>query len=129
MRQNGVPNFPDPTGGSINIGGTGVDPQSASFRSASKRCAKLEPAGMRGPTVSESAFRSALRFAKCLRAHGVNFPDPVQAGSRAAGGTPVIAIAGMEFQVGSTFDVRSPAVQDALPKCGVRLPGRKPHLG
>lgn len=36
MRTNGVPNFPDPAGGALNI--TGVDPSSPQFQHAAQVC-------------------------------------------------------------------------------------------
>jgi hypothetical protein len=38
MRENGVPDFPDPTGGAINIGG--VDVSSPAFQAASEKCSQ-----------------------------------------------------------------------------------------
>lgn len=51
MRQNGVPNFPDPQGGGIIIRGgpgSGVDPNSPQFKAATQKCQKLLPAGAPG---------------------------------------------------------------------------------
>lgn len=47
MRANGVPKFPDPdANGSISIkGGPGLDPTSAEFKAAEKKCSKYQPAG------------------------------------------------------------------------------------
>jgi hypothetical protein len=44
MRANGVPNFPDPNGGAINLGS--LDPSSPTFQNANKVCAKQT--GQRG---------------------------------------------------------------------------------
>ena len=48
MRSHGVPNFPDPTTGPLgeqvlNLGGTGIDPQSPTYQAASQACQKLFP--------------------------------------------------------------------------------------
>ncbi|GAA3925081.1 hypothetical protein GCM10023085_03040 [Actinomadura viridis] len=50
MRQNGVPEFPDPdANGGIRIrsgpGGSGIDPESATFQAAQKACAGHRPKG------------------------------------------------------------------------------------
>jgi hypothetical protein len=46
MRENGVPNFPDPDEyGRIKVeGGPGLDPQSPEFKAAEEACAKYRPA-------------------------------------------------------------------------------------
>jgi hypothetical protein len=46
MRENGVPNFPDPSddgGVRIDIGKLGVDPESETFKSAQQKCQKYQP--------------------------------------------------------------------------------------
>lgn len=44
MRENGIANFPDPSAdGGINIGGTGLDPEDASFKAAQEACKDLTP--------------------------------------------------------------------------------------
>jgi hypothetical protein len=46
MRENGVPNFPDPDdGGGIRLDGgkLGIDPQSDTFKSAQEKCQKYQP--------------------------------------------------------------------------------------
>jgi len=79
MRAHGVSNFPDPSGRGINIGGTGINPQSPSFLSAQATCFKLLPGG--GPNnqkASEAQIKQADQTARCMRAHGVSgFPDPI----------------------------------------------------
>lgn len=85
MRSHGVPNFPDPnsnggfSGTSQQGGGTGgLDPNSPAFLSAQQTCRKLLPGG-----GQQQGNRSdtALRFARCMRSHGITkFPDPVGGG-------------------------------------------------
>jgi hypothetical protein len=45
MRENGVPGFPDPSGGGLQIDGgkLGVDPQGATFKAAEEKCKNLLP--------------------------------------------------------------------------------------
>jgi hypothetical protein len=81
MRSHGVPNFPDPAGtGAIpkeSLQQLGVS--ASRFQAAQAACAHLLPNGGSGPTsVHVAQVRAnALRFSRCIRAHGVtNFPDP-----------------------------------------------------
>jgi hypothetical protein len=50
MRKNGVPDFPDPQGGTIKFTGGKVDPNSAQFKSAMQTCRKLLSGGAPGST-------------------------------------------------------------------------------
>ena len=107
MRSHGVTGFPDPStgGGGIHLSpGTGVDPASPAFQAAMAACKKQLPGG--GPKatqLTESQKLQALRFARCMRAHGVsNFPDPASG----AGPPP-------QFP-----DTRSPVAQRAIKACG-----------
>jgi len=79
MRAHGVTNFPDPNGHGINIGGTGINPQSPSFKAAQGACFKLLPGG--GPNsqkASAAEIKRARETAQCMRQHGVSgFPDPI----------------------------------------------------
>jgi hypothetical protein len=123
MRAHGVPNFPDPRLGGIQIApGDGLNPQSPAFQAAQKACGKLLPGG--GPGVrkpTKAQFTAALAFARCMRAHGLpNFPDPLA--SVPSGSGPIIALRGMMFRPGPGMDPLSPAFQQAASHCGVRLP-------
>ncbi len=126
MRSHGVPNFPDPqAGGGLKLAvGSGLDPFSPSFRAAQKACAKYNPGGGRAPNMSASEQRKALKFAQCMRAHGdSSFPDPTLS---AQPGTPVIALRGMFFPVGQSFDPQAPAFKQAAAKCGFNPPSGAP---
>jgi hypothetical protein len=82
MREHGISNFPDPTAqGNLQLKagpGTGIDPQSAQFKAAQQACQKYSPKN--GATFdrakAQQMEQAALKFAQCMRAHGVNFPDP-----------------------------------------------------
>ncbi len=76
VRAHGVPHFPDPgTSGDINFG---VDVSKAVFTAAVNACKSLEPPGALSSKRSPTQQSAALRFAQCVRAHGVpDFPDPV----------------------------------------------------
>jgi len=121
MRSHGVPNFPDPdskgrikiTSG-VSAGGkkTGVDVHSPQFDRARKACDKLLPNGGR-PTAADQQReqQQALKFAQCMRAHGVpKFPDP-KAGGALSLGTKV------------DVDPNSPQFQVAQRACQKLVPG------
>lgn len=122
MRANGVPNFPDP-------GSNGALPNPAlpAFQTALKACAKLQPVGMHlggPPEPSAAELRSALAFARCMRAHGFShFPDPL---------TTVLDVATLTLGPGEYFpdpgptEVQSPAFRQAAKACGVQLPSLPP---
>jgi hypothetical protein len=84
MRKHGI-DMPDPTvaGGGTRLrfrlgapGGAGSDQK---FQAANDACRKLLPNGGK-PNLTpaqQAQFRdAALKFAQCMRAHGVNVPDP-----------------------------------------------------
>jgi hypothetical protein len=96
MRSHGVGNFPDPdskgrikiTSG-VSAGGqkTGVDVNSPQFKRAAQACQKLLPNGGR-PTAAQQAReqQAALKYAQCMRSHGVpKFPDPKAGGALTLG--------------------------------------------
>ena len=82
MRENGVPEFPDPDGsGELTIdavvNGSSVDPSGAAWTQAIGACKDLEPSGFTGHKRSAGQQKAALAFARCMRANGVpDFPDP-----------------------------------------------------
>ncbi len=123
MRTHGVPNFPDPDAhGDISIGGTGLDPQSPAFEAAQKECARFQPNGGGGPPqMSESEKLAAFAFAKCMRVHGEpSFPDPTL--TARSGSTLVFVLRGMQFAIGPGVNPQSPAFEQAVNDCGLRLP-------
>ena len=90
MRSHGVPNFPDPGGtGQIRLdprklAESGIDVDSPRFKRAARACLRLQPKGARAtarqPTAGQQ--QAMLRFARCMRSHGVpNFPDPQPGGA------------------------------------------------
>lgn len=82
MREHGI-DVPDPEfgngGTAVRVGGPGFNPNSEKFRTAQKECGT--PFGRGGPpALSEEErqeFQDAmLEFAKCMREHGIDMPDP-----------------------------------------------------
>ena len=82
MRDNGVGEFPDPdASGELTIDAVAndasVDTGSAAFEGALEACKDLKPPGFTGTQRDAEQQRTALRFAQCIREHGVqDFPDP-----------------------------------------------------
>jgi hypothetical protein len=85
MRKHGVSNFPDPDSeGRITIKSgvqngrqTGVDVNSPRFKQAQQVCRKLQANGEPNRQEQAQEQQAMLRFARCMRLHGVpNFPDP-----------------------------------------------------
>jgi hypothetical protein len=76
VRAHGVPHFPDPDAtGNFNFA---VDVTAATFTAAVTACKSLQPPGTLSGHRSAQQQSRALRFAACVRAHGVpDFPDPV----------------------------------------------------
>jgi hypothetical protein len=87
MRSHGVPLFPDPNRHGAISPGKGVDPNSPQFRNAQGACRSLLPAGVGNTTAGRSQLSPQqqallLRYAKCMRSHGLpKFPDPTSYGS------------------------------------------------
>ena len=76
MRANGVPHFPDPDPkGEVNFG---VDVTPEVFTKAVDACKALKPPGALSSKRTPKEQSASLRFAQCVREHGVkDFPDPV----------------------------------------------------
>jgi hypothetical protein len=115
MRKHGLPNFPDPKavgrGYRLTIGSeNGVDPNSPQFKTAQQACKQLLPNGGT-PSHQEQAkqLQEALKYAVCIRSHGVpNYPDPK-------------AASGGGIEMGEAPD--SPQFKTAEKACGHLLPG------
>jgi hypothetical protein len=80
MRSHGVPHFPDPTAsGGIDLNDIpGINSSSPAFAAAQAACARLLPV-KRPPSQPPSAHAYArlLRWARCMRAHGIaGLSDP-----------------------------------------------------
>ncbi len=115
MRSHGLQSYPDPRFGSdgdgvkVTISPGDVDPNSPAFTSADTACHDLLPdsgASGGGTSVTTAERARGLRFAQCVRAHGVpQFPDPDHDGA---------------FDLPATVDPQAPALTNAMRAC-VRL--------
>jgi hypothetical protein len=115
MRAHGLQSYPDPRFGSdgdgvkVTISPGDVDPNSPAFKSADTACHDLLPdsgAAGTGGSITASERASGLRFAQCVRAHGVpQFPDPDHDGA---------------FDLPASVDPQAPALTKAMRAC-VRL--------
>lgn len=120
MQTHGVPNYPDPNGQGV-VTGSGLDPNSPSFQAAGNHCRHLLPNGG-VPTAAQQAqaMAQALKFSRCMRAHGVaDFPDP-QSGP-GGGGIRISIRAGK----GSDLNPQNPQFQSAQNACQGILGGPK----
>lgn len=116
MRSHGLPGFPDPdpSGG---FGSAGRSQQSnPDFAAANTACRHLLPAGARQNKI-QSNSGAFLRYAQCMRTHGVpDYPDPQP------GVNPRTALQ----QAG--IDPNSPQIQGAGRSCDHYLPQRGANL-
>jgi hypothetical protein len=85
MRDHGV-DFPDPqrvgTGG-IKLTGRNINPNDPKTKSAQSACQKYMQIGggeTIDPAKRAALQESALKFARCMREHGVDMPDPKLSG-------------------------------------------------
>jgi hypothetical protein len=115
MRNHGVGDFPDPTaspGGGVTFqfnGGPGsdLDRNSPTFQKADQTCRSLSPVGQPDQPVSAQKMAAEVRWARCLRSHGVaGFPDPNAEGAFDS----------------SRFNDSSPAFQTANRACSSQAP-------
>lgn len=136
MRENGV-DLPDPEfsedgegGPRFQIGpggGGGFDPNDPDFQEAQEACREhLEGIQGRFDPEDREAFQdAALEFARCMRDHGIDFPDPEFSEGPGGGG-------GMLFG-GDGVDPSDPDFQAAQEECqqvfedlGIGPPGGGP---
>jgi hypothetical protein len=130
MREEGI-DLPDPefSGGGgrgrVIIGPGDVDPDDPDFQAAQEKCgAKLEGLRQNFDEEDRQAMQdAALEFAKCMREHGIDMPDPdfsdAAPGRRGSGGA---------FRFGGAgIDPDDPDFQKAREACDeafADLPGR-----
>jgi hypothetical protein len=128
MRDNGIPDFPDPTvdeDGNVQIfgrrGGSGqppVDPQSQQFQDAVDACRELLPTQTLTPEDQSAAQDQLLAMTQCMRDHGIDVPDP---DFSEEGGGPRSVFEGV--------DTNDPNVRAALEECQAQIGGLNPGRG
>jgi hypothetical protein len=77
MRSHGLPNFPDPNAqGGFSLP-SGITPNSPQYLTADKACQSKEGGGHLSPAKFAQLETRLLKFAQCMRTHGVpGYPDP-----------------------------------------------------
>ncbi|MET9021936.1 hypothetical protein ABZV93_18300 [Actinopolymorpha sp. NPDC004070] len=121
MREHGVKEFPDPDGeGRLTLRarpGSGLDPNSPTFKAAQEGCRKLMP--QPGPAERERNRVASLKYSKCMRDHGLKaFPDPNPDGGMR-----------IEMKPGSDMDPQNPKFQAAEEACKSLRPEGKGAVG
>jgi hypothetical protein len=100
----------------------GVSP--ARLQKIQRDCARKTGGGPKEPSKAEQAkfLDQALKFARCMRAHGIDMPDPQAQGGGIRIGGPRSSRGGVGKD---TIDPKSPAFQRAQKECESFLPGGK----
>jgi hypothetical protein len=85
MRHNGVSAFPDSNAASDQEFVAAIkraqDAAPAAWKKAIRACKDLRPAGLLGGKATPREMTERLKFAQCIRDHGVkDFPDPTRDG-------------------------------------------------
>ncbi len=72
MRSHGIENFPDPdSSGGFNVGDS-VNTNTPQYAAAKRTCVQLHPYNMLlSPQQKAGLMSRALKFARCMRAHGL----------------------------------------------------------
>ncbi|MBP8535858.1 hypothetical protein [Streptomyces sp. MK37H] len=113
LRDNGVPDFPDPAAdGSILLDpSSGIDVKGDAYKKAEKACERLMPEGRRA-SPPPGGMPDLTKYVDCMRKNGVpEFPDP-----KGGGFAPEEA----------GIDVKSPEFRDAHKACRQHLPAGAP---
>jgi len=116
IRDNGVPDFPDPDANGQFRGQAHELQGDPKFQAALQACRALAPGGTHEQNRGTPAFvEQARKFAQCIRDNGVpDFPDP--------GADGTFRGAGHELQ-------GDPRFQAAYQTCQSKLPGGGGHQG
>ncbi|MEU5871678.1 hypothetical protein AB0A73_08965 [Glycomyces sp. NPDC047369] len=109
MRDNGVPEFPDPEQngeGGMSLGlPEGLDPESQEFKDAEAACEDLRPQPNGGEDIDPEVYEQLVEYSECMRENGIeNFPDPEPGG-------------GIMMNGDMGFDPQSQEFQDADAAC------------
>ncbi|WTW92378.1 hypothetical protein OG216_02900 [Streptomycetaceae bacterium NBC_01309] len=111
MRENGVPEFPDPEANGSMVLPEGVD--EAKVDAAMQKCKNKMPVGGDMPQMSAEDLEKTRQFAKCMRDHGIaDFPDPDGNGGS------------IQLGNGTDLDPEDPKLKAAQSKCQSLIPAR-----
>ena len=115
MRDNGVPDFPDPDANG-EFRGSGHEQQNdPKFKAAMEKCRDLAPGGEHEKPGDPAYVEQLRAFSQCMRDNGVpEYPDPDPNGQ--------LRGQGHEQQDNPTFKA-------AMQKCQAKLPGGGGHGG
>jgi hypothetical protein len=109
MRENGVPDFPDPgPDGQFDLNqfrGRNIDQEK--LRKAGEACRDLAPNGGQPLQFDASQQEQLRQFAQCMRDNGIDMPDPDPNGGGFGGQAP--------------FDTNDPAFRKAVEACQDKL--------
>jgi hypothetical protein len=124
MRSHGIRDFPDPNAnGKIQLSaGPGSDlvPDNPQFRAAQQACQSLMPAPSAAQQHKDLA--AGLKFARCMRAHGIPLPDPNGQTSASQSGPSTSSGSG-GGNAPPAFDPNSPQFKAAQQACQKDAPG------
>jgi hypothetical protein len=111
MRDNGVPDFPDPDADG-RFSGIGHEQQDTpTYKAAAEQCRALAPGGDHQNTRDPAYIEQMRKFSQCMRDHGLpDFPDPDADGQ--------LRGAGHEQQDTPTYKAAMEACRDQLPGGG-----------
>jgi hypothetical protein len=116
MRGNGEPNFPDPDANGKFPGLSHQQQSDPTFRAAQQACRNQAPSSSHQREMGTPTFVNQLRvFAKCMRANGLNFPDPGSGGV-----TPQLEAEVQALQSDPKWPI-------AFQACASKLPGGGEH--
>ncbi|GAA2268438.1 hypothetical protein GCM10009853_022160 [Glycomyces scopariae] len=116
MRENGVPDFPDPEqgeGGGITLGlPEGMNAETEEFKAAEAACEDMRPGPDGGEDADPEVYAQLLEYSECMRENGITeFPDPQPGG-------------GIMMDPNMGFDPQSQEFQDADAACADLRPER-----
>jgi hypothetical protein len=111
MRENGVPEFPDPgADGQFDVSQfRDADLDQRKVQQAREACRELAPNGGQGPQLDAAQQEQLRKFAQCMRDNGVDMPDPAPNGG------------GFGMGDGAAFDQNDPAFKKAMEACQDKL--------
>ncbi|WP_125781267.1 hypothetical protein [Amycolatopsis sp. WAC 01375] len=113
MRENGVPDFEDPTfdeNGEMELRfPPGTDPNAV--KPTQEKCKRYLPNGGEPEKMNAEDVKKFQAYAKCMRENGMpDYPDPDAEGRS-------------RFESGKAPDPNDPGLKTAHEKCGEHLPG------